>query len=80
MLDARERAPLKGHRDMYVGADGKVDHDLSMAHAIKHAEDGFEVDRVYHRLAKFRLEVLQRYESTRQIFFYAMAKYPNWVA
>jgi len=99
MLDARERAPLKGHRDMYIGADGKVDHDLSMngatsagipgipaaldhlqkkygklplsqslAHAIKHAEDGFEVDRIYHRLAKFRLEVLQRYESTRQIF------------
>jgi len=26
MLDARERAPLKGHRDMYLNADGKVDH------------------------------------------------------
>jgi len=99
MLDARERAPLKGHRDMYIGADGKVDHDLSMngatsagipgipaaldhlqknygklplsqsmARAIKLAEDGFEVDRVYHRMAKFRLEVLQRYQSTRKIF------------
>ena len=99
MLDARERAPLKGHRDMYLDAEGKVDHDLSMngatsagipgipaaldhlqkhygklplskslAHAIKHAEDGFEVDKIYHRLAKFRLEVLQRYPSTRGIF------------
>jgi len=98
MLDARERAPLKGHRDMYLNADGKVDHDLSMngatsagipgipaaldhlqknygkfplsksmAQAIKHAENGFEVDRVYHRLAKFRLEVLQRYQSSRSI-------------
>ena len=99
MLDARERAPLKAHRDMYLGAEGKVDHDLSMngatsagipgipaaldhlqknygklplsrslAQAIKHAEDGFEVDRVYHRLAKFRLEVLQRFQSSRNIF------------
>jgi len=101
MLDARERAPLKGHRDMYLDVEGKVDHDLSMngatsagipgipaaldhlqknygklslaksmAKAIKHAEDGFKVDRVYHRLAKFRLEVLQRYSSTRNIFLH----------
>jgi len=99
MLDARERAPLKGHRDMYLDKNGKVDHDLSMngatsagipgipaalhhlqqkygvlplgktlARAIEHAEQGFEVDRVYHSLAKFRLEVLQRYESSRNIF------------
>lgn len=99
MLDARERAPLKATRDMYLDAEGKVNHDLSMngatsagipgipaalyhlqkkygvlplqkslASAIKHAEDGFEVDRVYHRLAKFRLEVLRRYESSRKIF------------
>ncbi|NNE62516.1 MAG: gamma-glutamyltransferase, partial [Gammaproteobacteria bacterium] len=27
MLDARERAPLKGHRDMYLNADGSVNHD-----------------------------------------------------
>lgn len=99
MLDARERAPLKGHRDMYLNADGSVNHDLSMngatsagipgipaaldylqknygkltlsatlANAIQHAENGFEVDRVYHRLAKFRLEVLQRFASSRSIF------------
>jgi len=30
MLDARERAPLKGHRDMYLDAEGKVDNDLSL--------------------------------------------------
>ena len=30
MLDARERAPLKAHRDMYLKANGEVDHDLSM--------------------------------------------------
>lgn len=29
MLDARERAPLRAHRDMFLGADGKVDPDLS---------------------------------------------------
>lgn len=99
MLDARERAPLKGHRDMYLNADGSVNHDLSMngatsagipgipaaldhlqknygklplsktlKSAIQYAEDGFEVDKIYHRLAKFRLEVLQRYESSRSIF------------
>ena len=99
MLDARERAPLKGHRDMYLNADGSVNHDLAMngatsagipgipaaldhlaknygklplrqtlQSAIHHAENGFEVDRVYHRLAKFRLEVLQRYASSRSIF------------
>ncbi len=98
MLDARERAPLKGHRDMYLDENGEVDHDLSMngatsagipgipaalhhlqqnygvlplsktmARAIEYAEQGFEVDRVYHSLAKFRLEVLQRYQSSREI-------------
>lgn len=99
MLDARERAPLKAHRDMYLDDEGKVNHDLSMngatsagipgipaaldhiqknygelplsktlASAINYAETGFEVDRVYHRLAKFRLQVLQRYASSRRIF------------
>lgn len=101
MLDARERAPLKATRDMYLDAEGKVDHDLSMngatsagipgipaaldhlqknygelplgktlASAINYAENGFEVDRVYHRLAGFRLEVLRRYESTGKVFLH----------
>jgi len=30
MLDAREKAPLAAHRDMYLNAEGEVDHDLSM--------------------------------------------------
>ncbi len=99
MLDARERAPLKGRRDMYLNTDGSVNHDLSMngatsagipgipaaldhlqknygrlplsktfAKAIQYAENGFEVDRVYHQLAKFRLEVLRRFVSSRNIF------------
>ncbi len=99
MLDARERAPLKAHRDMYLNADGSVNHDLSMngatsagipgipaalhhlqekygklslsdtlTRAIQHAENGFEVDHVYHRLAKFRLKVLKRYASSSNIF------------
>lgn len=98
MLDARERAPLKAHRDMYLKSNGEVDHDLSMngatsagipgipaaldhlqrnygvltlaenlASAIEQAENGFEVDSVYHRLAEFRLPVLQRYQSSRDI-------------
>ncbi len=101
MLDARERAPLKGHRDMYLNADGSVNHDLSMngatsagipgipaaldhlqrnygkmslnrtlARAIQYAKEGFEVDRVYHRLARFRLEVLRRFASSRGIFLH----------
>ena len=101
MLDAREKAPLKASRDMYLDASGKVNHDLSMngaraagipgipaaldhlqknygvlalsetlSSAIKYAESGFEVDPVYRRLAKFRLPVLQRYESTRKILLH----------
>ncbi len=30
MLDGRETAPLKAHRDMYLNADGDVDRDLSL--------------------------------------------------
>jgi gamma-glutamyltranspeptidase/glutathione hydrolase len=30
MIDGRERAPLKAHRDMYVGSDGKVVPGLSI--------------------------------------------------
>lgn len=97
MLDARERAPLKSHRDMYLDDEGKVDHDLSMngassagipgipaalehltsygrlplrksmAAAIKYARQGFEVDDYYRSMAEYRLEVLQRYPSTRQL-------------
>ncbi|MDX1572768.1 MAG: gamma-glutamyltransferase [Methylophaga sp.] len=30
MLDGRETAPLKAHRDMYLNADGEVNRDLSL--------------------------------------------------
>jgi gamma-glutamyltranspeptidase/glutathione hydrolase len=39
----------------------------SMATAISLAQNGFEVDEKYRRLAKWRLPVLQRFESTRKI-------------
>jgi len=99
MLDARERAPLRGHRDMYLDDKGKVVSDLSMngataagipgipaalehlqrdygklplsrslRRAIEHAEQGFEIEDYYSRMAGFRLEVLQRYASTSRIF------------
>ncbi len=99
MLDARERAPLLGHRDMYLDSSGKVVSDLSMngamaagipgipaafehlqrhygnlqlqrslSRAIEYAEQGFEIEDYYRRMADFRLEVLQRYASTRPIF------------
>jgi len=39
----------------------------SMADSISLAQNGFEVDEKYRGLAKWRLPVLQRFESTRQI-------------
>ena len=38
----------------------------SLSSAIGYAENGFAVDDTYRRLAKFRLPVLQRFQSTRQ--------------
>ena len=98
MLDARERAPLAAHRDMYLDAAGKADKDLSlngataagipgipaalehlqrnygrlslgktMADAIGYAQNGFEIDDYYRSVAKWRLEVMQRYPSTSAV-------------
>jgi len=98
MLDARERAPLAAHRDMYLDASGKADKDLSlngataagipgipaalehlqrnygrlslqktMADAIGYAQNGFEIDDYYRSVAKWRLEVMQRYPSTSAV-------------
>ena len=98
MLDARERAPLAAHRDMYLNAEGKADKDFSLngataagipgipaalehlqqnygrlslqktlASAIGHAQNGFEIDDYYRSVAKWRLEVMQRYPSTRAV-------------
>jgi gamma-glutamyltranspeptidase/glutathione hydrolase len=38
----------------------------TLSSAIGYAQNGFEVDEKYIRFAKFRLPVLQRFESTRQ--------------
>jgi len=98
MLDARERAPLSAHRDMYLDAEGKADKDLSLngataagipgipaalehlqnhygrlsldktlADAIRYAQNGFEIDDYYRSVAKWRLEVMQRYPSTSAV-------------
>ncbi len=98
MLDARERAPLAAHRDMYLNAEGKADDDLSLngataagipgipaalehlqrnygrlsldktlASAIGYARNGFQIDNYYRSVAEWRLEVMQRYPSTRSV-------------
>jgi gamma-glutamyltranspeptidase/glutathione hydrolase len=38
----------------------------SLSSAIEHAENGFEIDEKYRRFAKFRLPVLQRFDSSRR--------------
>lgn len=99
MIDGRETAPGKAHRDMYLDAQGKVIANLSMdgplaagipgtpaamehlakqygqlplsqslAPAIGYAEQGFEVDKPYQRMAKFRLNALQASPAATQIF------------
>ena len=45
MLDARERAPLKAHRDMYLKSNGEVDHDLSMNGALSAGIPGIPAAR-----------------------------------
>ncbi len=98
-LDAREKAPLKAHRDMYLDSDKNVIPNLSidgplsagipgipaalehlstrygkqsmaqnLQSAIAIAENGFRVDGVYHRLAKWRLPVLQKYPNSAKAF------------
>ena len=98
MIDGRERAPLKAHRDMYLddkggiiegasmngalaagipGEPAALDHlakrygrlplGISLAPAIALAEQGFEMDKIYLRLAGFRKEVLNQ-SSAASIF------------
>ena len=99
MLDARERAPYRAHKDLYLdenenvkaGASitgalsagipgipaalvhlaeyyGKLKLSQSLAAAIKHAENGFEVDEYYQRMAGFRLKALQENKAASAIF------------
>ncbi|MCF6218747.1 MAG: gamma-glutamyltransferase [Gammaproteobacteria bacterium] len=90
MIDGREMAPGKAHRNMYLDAQGEVIPNLSMngplaagipgtpaameylanqygklplsqslSAAIRYAEHGFNIDKPYQRMAKFRLKALQ---------------------
>ena len=45
---------------------GLLPLEQSLSSAINYAENGFQIDDTYRRLAKFRLPVLQRFQSTRQ--------------
>ncbi len=45
---------------------GLLPLEQTLSRAIQYADNGFPVDATYRRLAKFRLPVLQRFESTRQ--------------
>ena len=99
MLDARESAPAKAHRDMYLDKDGNVKTELSMtgatsagipgtpaalvylaekfgrlpltqslAPAIRHAREGFEVTDRYRHWANFRLDLLRQFPESSRIF------------
>jgi len=99
MIDGREMAPGRAHRDMYLDENGNVQRKASvdgplaagipgvpaalehlatrygklplkesMAPAIRAAREGFKADRVYRRLAGFRLKALQASPSAAAIF------------
>jgi len=99
MIDARERAPYRAHKDLYLDEEqnvkpdasitgalsagipgipaalvflakdyGKLKLSQSLAPAIKHATNGFEVDEYYQRMAGFRLAALQKNKAASAIF------------
>ena len=99
MIDARERAPYRAHKNLYLDEKGNVKADASitgalsagipgipaalvhlaqdygklklsqsLAPAIKHAVNGFEVDEYYQRMASFRLKALQQNKAASSIF------------
>ncbi|MDH5444306.1 MAG: gamma-glutamyltransferase [Gammaproteobacteria bacterium] len=99
MIDGREKAPLKSHRDMYLDKDGNVVPGLSvngplsagipgqpaalvhmakkygqlplaksLAPAIRAAEQGFKVTPYYQKMARFRLEPLQKSSAAAALF------------
>jgi len=98
MIDGRERAPLKAHRDMYLDGEGDIIEGASingalaagipgepaalvhlaenygrlplrqsLAPAIRFADKGFEIDKIYLRLAELRKEALE-HSSAANIF------------
>ncbi len=99
VIDGREVAPLRAHRDMYLDKDGnvvpdlsitgplsagipgqpaalvhiakqfgKLDLQVSLAPAIRAAQNGFAVTPHYRRMAQFRLDALRQYSSSAEIF------------
>ncbi len=99
MIDGREMAPAKAHRNMYLDAQGEVIPNLSMngplaagipgtpaameylasqygklplsqslSAAIRYAEQGFNIDKPYQRMANFRLKALQDSSAAAAIF------------
>lgn len=101
MIDGRERAPLKAHRDMYLDAKGEViskasiDGPLaagipgepaalvhlaknygrlplskSLAPAIRLAEQGFPVDKIYLQMAGWRKQALFASPDAAKIFLH----------
>ena len=99
MIDGREMAPGRAHRDMYLDEKGNVRRKASvdgalaaaipgipaalehlatrygnlplkesMAPAIRAAREGFKADKVYRRLAGFRLKALQASPDAAAIF------------
>lgn len=99
MLDGREMAPARAHRDLYLDNNGEVipgasvDGPLaagipgvpaaleqlardygqlslaqSLAPAIRHAKQGFEVEAHYQRMAGFRLNALRASPEAAAIF------------
>jgi len=99
MVDGREYAPGRAHRDLYLDENGEVRRKASvdgplaaaipgvpaalehlatrygnlplkesLAPAIRAAREGFPADRVYRRLAKFRLNALRASADAANIF------------
>ncbi|MBF7729961.1 gamma-glutamyltransferase [Pseudomonas sp. N040] len=93
-LDARERAPLAAHPDMYrqqprhsldgalaaaipglpaalvelASRYGRLPLAASLSPAIRLAEDGFPVDRVYRERASWRLQALRSNPESARLF------------
>ncbi len=99
MIDGREKAPLKAHKDMYLddlgfvipnasingplaagipGVPAAIDHiskkygtmalTKTLQPAIKAAQEGFKVDKIFISLARFRKQALLDSKDAKKIF------------
>ncbi|MFT7672447.1 MAG: gamma-glutamyltranspeptidase/glutathione hydrolase [Gammaproteobacteria bacterium] len=46
---------------------GRLPLEKTMSRAIQYAEEGFEVERIYKRMAEFRQDVIRRFPDSREI-------------